>query len=162
MQHAGKAGFGFPVRFKIEAANDGDFSTPIPIADHTGADYPNPGAKPVEFAAKECSARFVRVTVTKLWKRDELFCAALRQLEVVSQGRNVALRAKVNAKDSVEGYGWGKPGLTQGLVPASATNQTRHPVAATRVRCSTQAQACPGPCLRPGPFRAFGQRPKSR
>src|SRR5262249_40247165 len=36
-------GFGFPVRFRVEASDDADFHTSHTLADHTVADYPNPG-----------------------------------------------------------------------------------------------------------------------
>jgi len=42
------------------------------------------------------------------------FCFALAQLEVVSHGKNAALKGAVNAKDSVENWGWAKSSLTDG------------------------------------------------
>jgi hypothetical protein len=116
-RHEGKDGFGFPVRFKVEAANDPDFKEPTLIADLTAADFPNPGLNPVAFDAKGSAARYVRVTATKLGKfTPTSYCFALSQLEVVADGRNVAKNAQVTALDSVEDFGWGKVALTDGVL----------------------------------------------
>ena len=110
-------GFGFPVRFKIEASNDPEFRQPIPMADLTAADYPNPGNESRAFAASSIHGRYVRITATKLWNRKsglKPFCFALAELEVISAGTNIALKAPVRAMDSVEGAGWSLPLLTDG------------------------------------------------
>ena len=124
MQHAGKDGFGFPLRFRVEVADDAGFAQSTMLADHTAADFPNPGLKPVSFDAKGAKARFVRITVNKLWKLNTACCFALSQLEALSDGRNVAAGAKVSYKDSVENFGWGAAGLTDGagLVGTKAVN----------------------------------------
>ena len=110
------SGFGFPIRFRIEVTEDADFKTSKVITDQTAADYPNPGHAAVGFDVGGVTARYVRVTATKLWKRGNglPYCFSLAQLEVVSAGKNVALHAPVTGKDSVEGYGWSKAGLTDG------------------------------------------------
>jgi alpha-L-rhamnosidase len=115
MQHAGKDGFGFPLRFKVEVASGADFAQPTLVADHTAADFANPGYHPVSFDAKGSLARFVRVTATKLWPRDWAWCFALQQIEVVAAGANVAAGAQVTARDTVEAHGWGQASLTDGL-----------------------------------------------
>ena len=109
-------GFGFPIRFRVDISDDAAFGTSRAIADQTAADYPNPGHAAVAFGAGGATARYVRVTATKLWKRGNGLpcCFSLAQLEVTSAGKNVALHAKVTAQDSVEGYGWSKAGLTDG------------------------------------------------
>ncbi len=87
------------------------------ITDHTPADYPNPGHVAVSFNANGITARYVRVTATKLWNRhrgDTPYCFALAQLQVFSNGANAALKAPVTAQDSVENWGWGKTCLTDG------------------------------------------------
>jgi hypothetical protein len=102
MRHANRDGFAFPVRFKVEAANEATFTRPTLVADHTGRDFPNPGVKPVSYKATNLSARYVRVTATTLWKRDTMYCFALRQLQVTSGENNAALGAAVSHFDSVE------------------------------------------------------------
>ncbi|MCX7045756.1 MAG: family 78 glycoside hydrolase catalytic domain [Candidatus Sumerlaeota bacterium] len=116
--HAVK-GFGFPVRFRIEASDDPDFKTAVPIADHSQTDYPNPGYTAPEFKpAGAARGRYVRVTVNKMWKRDTSarpYCFALGQIEVFSGGKNAALYAAVQAKDSIEAWGWHKNLVTDGI-----------------------------------------------
>jgi hypothetical protein len=43
-------GFGFPLRFKVETSEAADFSNAQLIADHTAADFKNPGDAPVVFS----------------------------------------------------------------------------------------------------------------
>ena len=111
-------GFGFPLRFRVEVSNDADFKTSKVIANHAATDYPNPGHTAVPFNADGGTARYVRVTATKLWNKQSggnPFSFALAQMEVISARKNVALKAAVTAKDSVEGYGWAQANLTDGL-----------------------------------------------
>lgn len=118
-------GFGFPVRFRLEAARDPDFREPQIVADFTQADYPNPGNESRAFAGQGVVARYVRVTATRLWNRQsgpEPFCFALAELEVLSHGTNAALHAPVRAKDSVEASGWGRDRLTDGVKLPDATD----------------------------------------
>ncbi len=114
MRHQDKDGFGFPLRYKVEVAGDADFTKAITIADRTAEDVANPGYAAVGFDARAVRARYVRVTATRLARPTRSYCFALSQLEVLSGGRNVALNATVEAKDSVEAYGWGKAALTDG------------------------------------------------
>lgn len=110
-------GFGFPVRFRLDASNDPDFGQSQAIVDQTREDYPNPGNEFRAFAANGIRARYVRVTATRLWNRGsgpEPFCFALAEMEVMSKGTNVALGASPRAKDSVEASGWGLKRLTDG------------------------------------------------
>ncbi|MCX6873131.1 MAG: family 78 glycoside hydrolase catalytic domain [Verrucomicrobia bacterium] len=110
-------GFGFPIRFRIEVSDDAGFKTSKTIANQTGADYANPGHVAVPFRAGGATARYVRMVATKLWNRkrgDNPYCFALAQLEVISGGKNAALKAAVTAKDSVENWGWAKTNLTDG------------------------------------------------
>jgi hypothetical protein len=110
-------GFGFPIRFRIEVSDEADFKTSTMISNQTTADYPNPGHVAVPFDAKGVTARYVRVTATKLWNRKSggnPFCFALAQLTIDSAGKNVALGAVVSAKDSVETSEWGTKNLTDG------------------------------------------------
>lgn len=62
-------GFGFPVRYRIDVADelaDGAWRT---VVDRTEADQPNPGSKPVTFEVG-VQARYVRMTTTKLYAFD--------------------------------------------------------------------------------------------
>ncbi|MFF7194861.1 family 78 glycoside hydrolase catalytic domain [Streptomyces sp. NPDC008079] len=59
-------GAGFPVRYRVEAGDDPTFATATTLVDRTGADQPNPGTASVSIPA-EVTARYVRVTATKLY-----------------------------------------------------------------------------------------------
>jgi signal transduction histidine kinase len=107
--------FGFPVRFRIEIAREPAFADPEMIADHTEADFSNPGENPVIFPAGGRQARYVRVTATRLWERTKDYAFALGELQVFSGAENVALHAGVTAFDSVE-YGlWSTNYLVDGF-----------------------------------------------
>lgn len=106
-------GFGFPLRFRIDVANDDAFLAAIPIADHTGEDYRPPGDAPQHFAVGGKRARYVRITATRLFERTNDWIFALGELVVLTSDRNVAALAPVTAHDSIEAGGaWGKAYLT--------------------------------------------------
>jgi len=110
-------GYGFPLRFRLEVSDDASFETRALVVDQTQADYPNPGWAEVAFDAGGRSARYVRLTVTKLWRRGPglPFVYTLGEMQVFSDGRNAALKAPVAASASVEQSGWAKNQLTDGL-----------------------------------------------
>ena len=115
------AGFGFPVRFKVEVSN-----TPEPdgnsqvVADYTGGDFLNPGVAPVE--AKGAKGQYVRVTATKLAKRSNDYIFALSELQILDRdGKNLALGAKVTSKDSIQAPSrWQRKNLVDGKYPQMA------------------------------------------
>ena len=114
--HQGISGYGFPVRFKIQISNDPTFASVTTVTDQTGANYTNPGYFPVPFAVASVSARYVRVTATRLYfySPNNTYTFALSQLEVISGGTNAALNAAVSGLDTLEQFGWGATGLTDG------------------------------------------------
>ncbi len=115
--HSGP-GWGFPVRFKVEASTAADFSTDVKlIADQTPADFPSPGDVPLALSAPAgTQARYVRVTATKLWERTADFIFVLSELAVLSGGKNVALDRQVAALDTIEGGdAWGRRFLVDGM-----------------------------------------------
>ncbi|HZZ41812.1 MAG TPA: family 78 glycoside hydrolase catalytic domain [Tepidisphaeraceae bacterium] len=114
-------GFGFPVRFKVEASESKD-SAGVMIADHTQEDFANPGERNVRLAGHGVKGRYVRVTGVKNWvRKDGTACFALAEMRVISGGKNVAEHCAVVAKDSVESAGWGASGLTDGALAQQET-----------------------------------------
>lgn len=112
------AGFGFPVRFKIEASDDATFATGVTIlVDRTAADVANPGTTLQQVDVANVTARFVRMTATRLAPRQNDFIFALAELGVFdAEGKNVALSATVTALDSIEApVRWGKKNLVDGI-----------------------------------------------
>ena len=113
--HQGILGYGFPIRFRVEISNDPTFASLTTVTNVT-TDFANPGYFPVSFAVNSVSARYVRVTATKLYyfAANNNYTFALSQLEVISGGTNVALNDTVSSLDSIEQFGWGAAGLTDG------------------------------------------------
>ncbi len=116
------AGFGFPARFKVEASDDAQFkSGVVSVVDKTAVDFANPGIAPQTFKSTGATARFVRVTATKLAPRQNDYILALAELQVLdTTGSNVALKATVTALDSIEAPPrWRKTNLTDDVAPAA-------------------------------------------
>ncbi len=88
---------GFPVRFRLEASDDPAFKTAMTIADHTGADYPDPIDAVAIFQATNVAGRYVRLTATQLRQKQ----LALTKLEVWSGGKDIAEGCP--ASDSAQG-----------------------------------------------------------
>ncbi len=107
-------GFGFPVRFKVQASNDAAFQNAVTIDDHTRADFPNPADKPYTLNLSGVRARYIRVTATKLWLRANDYVFALAEAQVFSNKKSVALHAKATALDSIEQGRWSAAFLTDG------------------------------------------------
>jgi hypothetical protein len=121
------AGFGFPVRFKIEISDDAGFHAGVQsIADRTQADFPNPKAIPQTFSAAGQQGRYVRITATKLAPRSGDYIFSLGELSVLDdRGTNVALHAKVTALDSIENPPrWQRENLVDGYYYTSTETGT--------------------------------------
>ncbi|MCH8923523.1 MAG: DUF1553 domain-containing protein, partial [Planctomycetes bacterium] len=111
------AGFGFPVRYKVEISDDPAFKKGVVIIeDRTNADVPNPGVNPHSIAAGDKKARYVRVTATKLALRQNDYIFALAELSVlVPGGRNAARGVKVTSLDSIQApIRWQRKNLVDG------------------------------------------------
>lgn len=113
------AGFGFPVRYRVEVSNDADFREGVRLLlDATGQDQTNPKSLPIEVGTDGSAFRFVRVTATKLSERKNDYILALAELEVLPADldENFARGAAVTAKDSIEsGARWGRANLVDGI-----------------------------------------------
>ncbi|MCB1225395.1 MAG: DUF1549 domain-containing protein [Verrucomicrobiales bacterium] len=113
------AGFGFPVRFKVETSSDPEFRQDVRLLlDATGKDQPNPGSQTVSAPADGTPVRYVRITATQLRERKDDYIFALGEVEVMDDrtGENVAPGAVVTALDSIEqGVRWGKANLVDGI-----------------------------------------------
>ena len=133
-------GFGFPSRYRVEMGTDAEFRTSVVvIADLTAEDVANPGDKPVEFQAGGRSARYIRVTATKLWERTKDYVFALAEVEVMRQTNNVAAGAVVSALDSIEAGRWGKARLVDGYDSRKAVRETPGMVALRAKREALEA-----------------------
>ncbi len=112
------AGFGFPVRFKIEACNDATFTNDVVmLVDRTAENVPNPGTTLQQVDVRDVPARYVRVTATRLAPRQNDFIFALAELSLFdAEEKNVALGAAVSALDSIEApVRWSTKNLVDGI-----------------------------------------------
>ena len=129
------AGFGFPVRFKVECSDDAEFQTGVTLLwkKHDATfmnDFPNPGLKPFETGGTKddgIKGRFVRVTAVKLAPRLKDFIFAFAELEVLdAAGKNLAKGREVTALDSIEAAPrWRKANLTDGIAPESRSQEDK-------------------------------------
>jgi signal transduction histidine kinase len=110
-----RRGFGFPLRFRVEASNDADFHQPVMLLGQTQEDFVNPAENPVFIPVHDVTARYVRVTATKLWERNNDYIFALAELEAYSGGKNVAFGATVTSLDSIESGSWARQFLVDGF-----------------------------------------------
>ncbi len=119
------AGFGFPVRFKIEVCADAEFSGAVTLlVDQTQADFANPGIAPQNFSVNGRTVRFLRVTATRLAPRQNDFIFALAELQAFdAAGLNRAAGKTVTAFDTIEAAPrWQRGNLTDGIYPAAASD----------------------------------------
>jgi hypothetical protein len=109
------SGFGFPIRWKLEINDDGDFKTNVVmLANHLEKDFLNPKDEPLLIQANNHKARFVRLTATKLWKRTNDYIFALAEMEIESNGKNIARSGIVTASGSIEAGLWSTKYLVDG------------------------------------------------
>ncbi|MGB9587678.1 MAG: discoidin domain-containing protein, partial [Armatimonadota bacterium] len=115
----GKA-FGWPLRYKVEASNDPEFKQATVLVDRTNSDATNEEEQPVEFSFSPVTARYVRLTATKLSSQaDGKKLLALGEIQVLDQtANNLALNKAVRALDSFEERGWSQKYLTDGQTSA--------------------------------------------
>lgn len=111
-------GFGFPARFRLEGAGCADFSDAVPLADHTQEDFPNPGDRPVIVPGGGRAVRYVRLTATRLWQRDEnVWVMALAEMQVMAYGQNAASGRQVSTSDTVGSGRWLPEFLVDDIAP---------------------------------------------
>lgn len=103
------AGFGFPLRFRVEVNGRTVF-------DREGADFSNPQLTQIVVPVST-PLKSVRLVATKLAKRSSDYHLALAEIELLNpQGENVAATGKVTALDSIEApVRWSKSNLVDGI-----------------------------------------------
>lgn len=128
-------GFLFPLRFQIECASDGGFSDARLLVDRSTTDEPNPGTNAPIYRFPAATARFVRLTATRLPRRDgSNFAFALAEMRVLADGKNLAESATVTALDSTETGAWARENLTDGVTHTVGPAGTADALPATMVR----------------------------
>jgi alpha-L-rhamnosidase len=97
----------YPRRFRLEVADEADFRRARTIVDQTRADFPQPRTNDCLFPFGPVTARFVRLTVTRLglWDARD-FGVFLGPIQILSGKVNVAVGSHVTCSDSVESAQW--------------------------------------------------------
>lgn len=111
-------GEGFPVRFKVESANEPSFGQSKLIADYTTADFENPKDTILRIPAARVRGRYVRLTVTKVVEpqcrkgpsgapEGQTECSAngdyrfaIAKIGVIADGKDVAVGKQASADDT--------------------------------------------------------------
>lgn len=113
--------YGFPVRYKIEAATHEDFSDAVMLQEITDKFQPSPGMNLVCIPAHQTPAKYVRITATQLWYRKGDYVFALAEVQAFKDGNNIAPSGTFTASDTLtgeDGTAWNlralKDGLTEG------------------------------------------------
>ena len=112
------AGFGFPVRFRVELSDDPTFQDKVHrIADETQADFSNPGLVPYRVSNVGRTARYLRITANHLAPRSAVYILALAEVRILdAQQANLALKKPVTSLDSIQAAPrWARSNLTDGI-----------------------------------------------
>jgi len=112
------AGFGFPVRFRVELSDDPKFQDKVHrIADETQADFTNPGLTPYRVPNVGRTARYLRITANHLAPRSTDYILALAEVRILdAQQANLALKKPVTSLDSIQAAPrWARSNLTDGI-----------------------------------------------
>jgi alpha-L-rhamnosidase len=105
----------FPLRFRILAAATADWAQPKVVVDRTATDEPDPERKSVTYPFDPTNARFIRVQFTKLRQiRMDHYGAALAEIEVHSDGKNIARGGVVRSSRTMKGAPWSPGYLVDG------------------------------------------------
>jgi hypothetical protein len=139
------AGFGFPVRFRVEVADAAGAAMSPPIfrtvLDQSATDFANPGLTAIT-AAEDGSVRLVKVTAVKLAPRSSDYIFSLAELEALdADGKNLAAAAKVQGLDSIEAAPrWRQANLTDGIWPAAADPAAAAALTSASIRLQQRMQ----------------------
>ncbi len=109
-----RPGFGFPTRFRVALSNDPLFVSYQTVADHTGADFANPGPNPYGIQTRGQKARYIRVTALSPGTANSYWLFALSELMAFSGHENIALNGNVTASDAVKNSRWSLANLVDG------------------------------------------------
>lgn len=114
-------GYGFPRRFYVELLEEGEDNERTIIADHTGADFPNPGLLPVVIPTGGRMAQKVRITATRLYTTGSRCFFALGEVMLLQDGQNLGARLEAIGPAAVRASSsqgtrpdWGRINLVDG------------------------------------------------
>lgn len=98
LEYGDSHGYGFPLRLRVEVANNAELSDARVLADWSAQRRGDPGFNPLTLPGAGLPGRFLRVTAEELWQRQSgIYVFALGELQVYQGDKNVALGAPVSA-----------------------------------------------------------------
>ena len=92
------AGYGFPVRFKLEVFDEQD--QPRIVLDQTAADFPNPGCSPIIATFEPQKVKRARFTATEPWSVDGPEILSMAEMLLLQGDHNLAIEATVSSSSS--------------------------------------------------------------
>lgn len=110
------AGYGFPVRFKLEVFDEQD--QPHVVLDQTAADFPNPGCSPIIASFEPQKVKRARFTATEPWSVDGPEILAMAEMLLLHGDHNLALEATVSSSSSRNApLAWTRSNLIDMITP---------------------------------------------
>lgn len=110
------AGYGFPVRFKLEIFDEQD--RPHVVLDQTAADFPNPGCSPIIASFEPQKVKRARFTATEPWSVDGPEILAMAEMLLLHSDHNLALEATVSSSSSRNApLAWTRSNLIDMITP---------------------------------------------
>lgn len=126
LRHTVAERLGFPMSFKVEISNTELFENSHVVVDYTQEPFSNIWIGKHSFQVDRVTGRYVRVYAPVLRKLNGDICLAFNQIEVRSNGENVALKKKVTASDCDEGSLWSLDAVVDGKgLPSSNPLSTK-------------------------------------
>lgn len=113
-QFAHSHGYGFPVRYQIELRDEDNDEPRILLAPQSGSYSALPGDNVVTMVAAH-RARFVRMQVLDPHVSNGSVVLAMAEMQVWSDGKNIATGCVVNSPDTTERDGWSRAALVDGF-----------------------------------------------
>ncbi|MEM7367086.1 MAG: PSD1 and planctomycete cytochrome C domain-containing protein [Bacteroidota bacterium] len=109
-------GYGFPLKFGLDIAEKADFSDAERLVDFTEHEHHERTDRPFIAKANNSKARYIRLTVNRLWKgKEQDHFLAMAEIQAFSKGKNVARAATVTASDQLLQPKWHPDYLTDGF-----------------------------------------------
>ncbi|MFO1441459.1 MAG: histidine kinase [Verrucomicrobiaceae bacterium] len=110
------AGYGFPVRFKLEVFDEQD--QPRIVLDQTAADFPNPGCSPIIATFEPQRVKRARFTATEPWSVDGPEILAMAEMLLLHGDHNLAIEATVSSSSSRNApLAWTRSNLIDMITP---------------------------------------------
>ncbi|MDP1563186.1 MAG: DUF1553 domain-containing protein [Pirellulaceae bacterium] len=128
------AGFGFPDQLSVSYREHESDAWRVAASENTTKENRSKNSPfEIEYAERTFLAESIRISTNQLAWRQDAWIMALAEVEIWTAGKeNVAPRAKVNAKDSIEAEPrWRLTNLTDGLWPQYSRQNATEQLAAT-------------------------------